>query len=1411
MLRRKELQVNLYRLPVNLRRLLTNPVKRGDRLMPRFKLAGSQTPDPLRQTGILCDGDFSARRFIRMAVGTLPLICLTCICLTIAGLAASPLYGQTSSEGRTTELEFVDGLRSRGYYDTALEHLDELGRKSDLSAELRDVLDLERGLTLQQMGSATRLPQDREQILGQSEEALRRFISQHPQHAQAAFANSSLGELLFARARTLIWQSESPSNEPKRAEMQSQARQLIDDAEAIYRKAHDLYLAQEKAFPGFIDKDKDPEQFQKREDNDAKFLGAWFNLARCMYERGQTFEKGSAERNETLIKASSLFEAIHTSRRTNPIGLHARLMMGKCFQEQDDLGRALGFYQEVLSHKSDHPNVQTVKNIAKHYRLICLNDPKKNDHPLVLQEATEWIAANRSLMSTSTGLGILWEKAIAEEKLSEDRNADAQSKEVLLRQAMADAQQVARFPGAYREPASAMSRRLKAALGEKDKEPRDFETAFERARGMIDQIQKLKDEAEAAATETDRQQKATALDLHLNEVGRLLQLALDLRNSDTEPKAVAQARYLLSFIYYRQRKNFDAVILSSYCMVKDRVADPDTALNATDIAITAAVQAWNDAARGDRDFETQLLRDVCVKVLELYPQSARGNEARIRLGRVYQQLQEPLEAATWFLQVPESDPQFATARISAGQAFWAAWSMQSAEDETADPQNRRSPEDLLKARNEAKNLLTQGIQLFRDRLGPDAAQPDEVIAAEVSLASILNMEGDFAQSIQRLTSGGENSVVNAIQVPEAESRPESGIMSQSFAGLTMRLLLRAYVGTQQIDEALQTMGQLEKVGGQDVTAVYTQLGMELQEELKRLKQAGDTQRLAEVRNSFEKFLGRVFEKRDPSDYNSLLWIGETYFGLGKGVSDDTAAAASYFEKAAETYNTVIQNNLATEPAATAIRLRLARCRRQQKMFEPAYQICTDILKKNPLALDAQFEAALILGDWGAEGQPQRLLDSIQGVKDEKGDQVIWGWANIARRLQQAVRKDTSAEMKERFLDSRLQLSSARRRYAATGAQDGAVQLRSALAEITIFTQIYRDIDAVWWSRFDRLFQDIQTDLKQTPKPLERPVMVAAVETPAKVAAVPGQNESGKSADSAAAATAAGGVPPTNVTPAAPSGPGWLVTTLIIGVAAGAAVGFYFLLSRPRTRRKVNFAPSPGSGTLGAGVPDFSVFGQVAELPPGSLAFSQKETGRSASSEAASARVASPGRKVAPPTIQGTAAKPVRRPPVEGTAESASGMASRKPVGATPPKAESGNADLAPKPRPKPAEGTKSPVSSPSPSTSSSNVNPAPPVRRPAAPKTSPPQTDTSGTETARSRGAAKPESGSGPSDTAPKPAARPTSAKPVSPQRPAGSAEADSGGKSVKGLPPAQGDKNQSPADRPQKSPPRETDQGGAG
>jgi tetratricopeptide (TPR) repeat protein len=514
--------------------------------------------------------------------------------------------------------------------------------------------------------------------------------------------------------------------------------------------------------------------------------------------------------------------------------------------------------------------------------------------------------------------------------------------------------------------------------------------------------------------------------------------------------------------------------------------------------------------------------------------------------------------------------------------------------------------------------------------------------------------------------------------------------------------------------------------------------MELQEELRRLKLSGENERLAAVRDSFEKFLLKVYESRNKSDYNSLLWIGETYYGLGQGVAGDAASAAAYYSKAGDAYSEIISGGLVNADNKNAVKLRLGRCRRQQKQFEEALKNIEEILTENPMTLDAQFEAALILTDWGADTDPTKFTEALQGRKDASGKATaVWGWSQLARRLQQITAKDPSPELKDRFVDARYEMANCRRRFGNASEADADKLRKSAMAEITSFVQVYRDLDDVAFARFDRLYQDIQADLGQAPTPLDRNI---ATETP--------EEEPSEVAETAAAAN------PANPTaaPAEESASSTMLIIVGVGVCLAIAGGLFYFMRKPKDRVRV---PGPTAA------PKFSGLNVAAETEPAipqGISFEAPSTpdfsgfaGIGAAKKAAPAArsaVAKPATDSAKPAVAGTkpaatVAKPTApaaKATSESTAVAASGTAAlgsapaspdAKPVTKPAPKPVS--ADGSPKPaapsaltgevRPKaaaPASATvETPVRKPAPSAQAAPATGSAPSADPAAPKPAP--------------------------------------------------------------------------------------------
>jgi len=1073
------------------------------------------------------------------------LVLLFACMVSVFALQVSRLAASDSQEA------FLNGLKQRGYYDTALEFLDGLEQAANTPDDVRQTLDIERAAIHMAEGNAARRQDDRDRFFDQGRASFEKFLREHPQHERAAEAQVQVGNIVLAEARRLIWKLSPADGSSVNSGTAADARRELGLARKLFQSASDRFKAQLDTLP-FVDAAEDKAAWEHRRRIEARHLSAWLSAVSCVYEEALTLDKSSGRRDRLLEDAIDELTEINTFSRASAAGLHAQLMLGKCWQELGDISQALGYFDQLRSQTSRDAYIQQLAHTAEYYRLICLNHESRKDFQLVVTEATRWLREHRNLQNTEAGLGILFEKAVAAGTIARSEDVADEERQLRLRTTLADLEVAGAVMSPVQQKARAAAQRLREELGESRDEPRDFDTAFDRARELIGQLQQAREAVAEATSDELRQQAEQQRDLLTAEAGRLFQLALQLREPDSDRSAVAQARYLLSYVYLQQGREQDAFILAREVMRRHRDDTPDTASDATEMAISAAVRMWSAAPPDGRVFEMNLVKEVCEEVIQAFPDSRRATDARMRLGRIYLELNNPSEAARTFLQVPEGDDGYADAQIEAGQAWWLAWAQASSGNSESNA-DRVSQETLQDWKTKARTLLTDGIRLGRANQ-PGNQLSDAVIRAEVSLCGLLNQDGDFAETVLHLTDG-DPSVIEAIESNDV--RPQRGIRSAAFAGLCYRTLLRAYVGTQNIDAALDVMSRLQDLGTSNTAAIYTQLGRELQKELQRLTDAGDTERLQSVRDSFEQFLTQIYESRDRSDSAALLWIGETYAGLAAGTSDSSEAARSW-EKAATIYQELLQSDIA-EATAAAVKGKLIRVQRQRQNYESAVQLARESLGENPVSVAVQMEAARALADWGEHGEPQRLLESIGGLPTDASEKVIWGWATLARRLQNSRQQVTQDKLRPVFLEARYELSRSRLRYAQVEPGSGRKQLQAAAQEVASMARVLQETEESWWQKFDELYQDIQGELGEPVAALPRPrsAVASAVETKDIAAPV--------APPDVAKPTAAPSKTPTDGT--------WYVLGIALLPIVVAVVCFLVMRQpRKRTRRRVRDEP-----------------------------------------------------------------------------------------------------------------------------------------------------------------------------------------------------------------------------------------------
>lgn len=1009
--------------------------------------------------------------------------------------------------------EFLEAMRERGFYDYSLVYLDQLGANPKAPAAQKALIPFEKATTYIEWArnGSTGNPDQATKNYDQALALLDQFIKDNPQHEKAGQANSDRGRILLGKARLETWQARSPGNEGNRGEFQRRAFDSIRTAREIFQTAKDQHEKTWKSFPPYLDQKTHAQQFEQRRLAEVRFIQAQLDLAECTYEEAQTYEKDDSQHKKRLRDAADEFQKIHDRYRTQLGGWHAQAKQAKCFEEHDDVVRALGIYGDLLSQPDDSPAVVRLKDLVRQFRLICLNHPSKKDYQVVVDEANDWYSkATPSRRASMVGLGILWEQARALEKLSEQAELTKSDQAGYVRQALKAVQTIRRYPGQYRDLAASKERELLRVLqGENAADsPKDFVSASSLAEELV--TKKTKDVLDAInaakrSGKSDDVQKANdAMKAHIAQSLKAVRAALRLVDHTTSQADLDRMRHYFAYTNYLARNSYETAVISEHLAMHAGKDNAGLAQEAAYMAVGAYVQAFNENEKAGRvaDQEIDIARmERMAKLLTTkWPNSDRAMDARLQMGNVYATFKKYDQAASWLQQVPESSGKYIDAQQRAAQVLWSAY-IEAAQLPDIDKPPQAKLDEWITV---AEAAFRKGIDKAERETPATNPPTDSLIAAKVALVQILVTKGEFAEGVKLLTQEPHPVIFN-LTVQDETQRPKTGIKSVEFASLAYQLLLRCYVGTQQLNEARSAMFQLELVGGgggEHITEVYKDLGLELQKELDRLKGLGQAQRLEAVRRSFETFLGDLSKRKDQTS-GSLIWIGETYYGLGVSSTDDAKRSLTYFKSAADAYEQIIDRakdntKFLDADRVTAVRLRLAACRRKLKQFDQALDLLRPILAENATYLDAQFEANFVFQEWGAAGEKN---PGLQYQKALSGDPKVtsggkksgigsWGWGatvkNIHRLLSQGLGDDRKS-YESKLYEAIYNQAVCHYEYglSVTGAKRKD-QLNHAKGAIRAFVEISQDIEPEWWKKFDTKYREILGKLGEPVKPLEKP-------------------------------------------------------------------------------------------------------------------------------------------------------------------------------------------------------------------------------------------------------------------------------------------------------------------------------------
>lgn len=1107
-----------------------------------------------------------------------------------AVVALALLISPSPARAAEPYLEFLDGLRSAGldeHFEAAYEYLDQIEKRPDLPSDIRDLLSFERGQTLLANSKRVTSAELQRRLLNDAEAAFNKFTREHAGHPLAGEANFQRAQLILQKSWVEIFAALDPVNAPGRLDLQGRARTFADQAKDAFATAQKQLKVELDKYPASEMTLSDEERSAKRK-VEGRYLSAQYEQAMCAYAVAQSYRDPDAETQPQIFKtrvtaAADEFLKFYERYRQQLFGRYALLMQAKCLEEQDDLRPALAIYDSILKELEDGDrDIDLLKDKALRFWLGAMNHPTKKEYAQVEERAAAWMQKHKDRLRTDSGLGIAYELALALKEQAKEPGVTPTRKAQMLGRAQELANTLARGSAEFRTRGVLLQREIAGMRNRTLGPVTSFSEAMNEADTLLPDLKPLLDAYQGAIGEGDAKgiaEKRKALFEHADRLVRIYDQGLVLANNDSDPKLVAAARTRLAYAYFLQEKFLEAATVADYQVQKfGSGVTADAAREAAYIAIAALDVTYRRSPKDDRGFEQEALTRAADALLRRWPESERASDVRLILGSVQFDNGEYAKAIEEWQKIKPESGQYGSAEVKTGFADWRLYA-QGASKGTAGP----GATELARLKADAVKHLENGVAVLA-KGASGTTPPDDLVLGKLTLAVIRIQDGVYTKQgnivgARELLTEPPFAVIDAVEVPEGQKRPRdpASPRSRQMASYAYQQLLKTYIGLKDIDKAQVARTKLESIavdGGAEaeaLTQIFVDFGRELQNQLKQLQAQGETVRLAEVRDGFESFLNDIQKRSEGHDWNTRLWVAETFASLGESASDNDDAARGYFAKAAESYRQMLD-----EPAkapgpdyVAACRLQLARVFVRGKEFQKAEDSILEVIKQKSSDIGAQLAAADLYRQWGDAGAPDAAKKFQTAVYGQKGPPELWGYNKVGRDVQRQMLQESDEGKRELYNQLRMD---ARYREAQALQQLGRLQPTDD-DRITVLNRAAKAVMAVAaaklprpeYERFNALFQQIQGDLGLVAVELSDSGKVVLTDPKKKKAAPPPADvpvtEEGK-------------------VPASKANVGVIAGMVVIGLAAVGGILFYANQQQKQQLSRLA-ALAAGSGNRGS--------------------------------------------------------------------------------------------------------------------------------------------------------------------------------------------------------------------------------------
>jgi tetratricopeptide (TPR) repeat protein len=991
-------------------------------------------------------------------------------------IVATVCAGNAVAQGEPAE-DFLKRLRAVGYFDTAILYLDRLNQYPGVDPKLLEAISLEKAQTYIDSAVVARTETARDESFVDAEKQLTEFLKL-PSHPRLSEARLQLGRLQMVRAAQLM-------------------SGKVDDAKRA--SARESYLAAAKTFDAIveslreklkemqgqkIDAVKEPEKAALRDSYRGEYLQGQLNSGESRRLAAKTYNDPANEGKTLLEEALKSFSDLSDKYDTYVQGAISMLYRGQVLQDLGKREEALDSYVRMLEQPEADPlrdaKFQAVTGLIQLY--LTDKPPKFNQaiergQPM-LDSARPDEKRSQAIQQLRVELAKAYIARVADkdnQKAPDVKRAETESRQLLIA--------ASKVPGLHVDEAQSLLSGMGISKDDAIElptaaDPKNFEEGLNSGRDLYQASETI----QASLTELEKQPNAPANEIEdlkkqvaetRSNAVSVLSRGLSMATTENEVESINQARFILSYLLYLEKRYHDATVVGSF--LSKQSPGNDLGLRGGLIALTSLQLLIAEVGDSGDDLGlVNQLRDLGDYLSTTWPddpQAAGAQGIMITLALSKDRFDDAKELLA---KMPAGSKRATFERLM-GRILWDKANQLRFKGKTEESQ--AALDESEKVLDEAREMLASGLGGIEGKL-----VEAEGLQAALALAKIYTRQDKYKEAIGTL----DHPIYGPVTLIGKQDAPDENFKSDLYS-----TELRAVVGSMTseggdpeklLERATGAMDKLRssvppEESQKRLTPIYLGMANDIRDQLDK----ATPDKKAKLIDAFRVFLARIAETTEDPD--TLQWVGQTLVQMGESSMNpgETVAMGQAKDLIASAVATFESLKTKSKDLPLNVDFQLGRGYRLLGEYSKAISTLEQVLLKKPMMLDAQVEAATAYEMWAGATKPEfagkayksALLGARPNANDPKKSNTIWGWGKIS---QLSSGKPQFAEI---FFDARYHV--ARCRFLMGVANKNEAEMEKAIGDITQVSALYPELGgAEQRQKFDTLLKEIQKRLNRAP-------------------------------------------------------------------------------------------------------------------------------------------------------------------------------------------------------------------------------------------------------------------------------------------------------------------------------------------